>query len=76
MQSIEQLMNEVLSLPRESRAILLDKLVASLEFEADSTIQTAWITEAKKRRKEIQIGLVQPISGEVALTQVRQIIEP
>jgi hypothetical protein len=47
-----------------------------LEFEADSTTQTAWITEAKKRREEIQIGLVQPISGEVALTQVRQIIEP
>ncbi|MFM7439115.1 MAG: addiction module protein [Snowella sp.] len=76
MQSIEQLMNEVLSLPRESRAILVDKLVASLEFEADSTTQTAWITEAKKRREEIQIGLVQPISGEVALAQVRQIIEP
>ena len=75
MQSIEQLMNEVLSLPRESRDILVDKLVASLEFEADSTIQTAWMTESKKRREEIQMGLVQPIPGEVALTQVRQIIE-
>ena len=76
MQSIEQLMNEALSLPRQSRAILVDKLVASLEFETDSTIQTAWITEAKKRREEIQRCLVQPISGEVALAQVRQIIEP
>jgi hypothetical protein len=75
MQSIEQLMNEALSLPRESRAILVDKLVASLEFEADLTIQTAWMTKSKKRKEEIQIGLVQPISGEVALTQVRQIIE-
>jgi len=46
MQSIEQLMNEILSLPSASRALLADKLVESLEFDTDSTIQTAWITEA------------------------------
>ncbi len=39
MQSIEQLMNEVLSLPRESRAILVD------------TALFARITDDKKRGK-------------------------
>jgi len=76
MQSIEQLMNEILSLPSASRAILADKLVESLEFDTDSTIQTAWITEAKRRRDEIREGLVQPILGEEALAQVRRLIEP
>ena len=76
MQSIEQLMNEILSLPSASRALLADKLVESLEFDTDSTLQTTWIAEAKRRRDEIREGLVQPILGEEGLAQVRRLIEP
>jgi hypothetical protein len=39
MRSIEQLTEEILSLPNESRALLADKLVESLEFDTDSAIQ-------------------------------------
>ncbi len=39
MRSIEQLTEEILSLPSESRALLADKLVESLEFDIDSGIQ-------------------------------------
>ena len=76
MRSIEQLTEEILSLPSESRAILVDKLVESLEFDTDSAIQAAWVTQAKRRRDEIRNGPVQPISGEDALAQVRKLIEP
>ena len=76
MQSIEQLMKEILSLPSASRALLADKLVESLEFDTDSTIQKTWIAEAKRRRDEIREGLVQPILGEEGLAQVRRLIEP
>ena len=76
MRSIEQLTEELLSLPNESRALLVDKLVESLEFDTDSTIQEVWVTEAKRRRAEIRDGSVQPIPGEDALAQVRQLIEP
>ncbi|MBW4429692.1 MAG: addiction module protein [Nostoc desertorum CM1-VF14] len=75
MQSIEQLMKEILSLPSASRALLADKLIESLEFDTDSTIQTTWIAEAKRRRDEIREGLVQPILGEEGLAQVRRLIE-
>jgi hypothetical protein len=61
MRSIEQLTEEILSLPSASRALLADKLVESLEFDTDSTIQEVWVTEAKRRRAEIRDGLVQPI---------------
>lgn len=74
MRSIEQLTEEVLSLPSESRAFLADKLVESLAFDTDSTIQAIWITEAKRRRDEVRSGAVQPISGEDALAQVRRLI--
>ncbi len=76
MRSIEQLTEELLSLPSESRALLADKLVESLEFDADSAIQAAWSTEAKRRRNEVRNGSVQPIPGEDALAQIRRLIEP
>ncbi len=76
MRSIEQLTEEILSLPSASRALLADKLVESLEFDTDSAIQAVWVTEAKRRRDEVRDGFVQPIPGEEALAQVRRLIEP
>ena len=76
MRSIEQLTEELMSLSSESRALLADKLVESLEFDTDSAIQSVWVTEAKRRRDEVREGAVQPIPGEDALAQVRRLIEP
>lgn len=70
MQSIEELTKQILSLPSASRPLLADRLVESWEFDTDSTIQTNWITEAKRRRNEIREGLLQPIPGEKALAQI------
>jgi Putative addiction module component len=58
MRSIEDLMEELLTLPSASRALLAEKLVESLVFDADPTIQTAWTLEAKKRRDEVRSGSV------------------
>ena len=75
MQSIEQLTKEILSLPSASRALLAEKLVESLEFDTDPVIQTAWTTEAKRRRDEVRSGAVRTIPGEEALVQVRQLLD-
>lgn len=75
MRSIEQLTEELLALPHASRALLAEKLVESLEFDTDSTVQAAWVTEAKQRRDQIRNGSVQPILGEEALSQVRRLLE-
>lgn len=75
MRSIQELTEEILSLPSASRALLAEKLVESLEFDTDPTIQTAWATEAKRRRDEVRSDSVQPISGEEALAQVRRLLE-
>lgn len=75
MRSIEQLTEEILSLPSELRALLADKLVESLEFDIDPAIQTVWVTEAKRRRDEVRNGSIQPIPGKDALAQVRRLIE-
>jgi Putative addiction module component len=75
MQSIEQLTEELLSLPSASRALLADKLVESLEFDTDPAIQAAWTTEAKRRRDAIRSGSVEAIPGDEALAQVRRLLE-
>jgi len=75
MQSIEKLVEQLLALPSVSRALLAEKLVESLEFDTDPTIQSAWITEAKKRRDEVRSGSVQLIPGEEALAQVRRLLD-
>jgi Putative addiction module component len=75
MRSIEQLTEELLALPSVSRALLAEKLVESLEFDTDPTVQAAWVAEAKTRRDQIHNGSVQPIPGEEALLQVRRLLE-
>jgi hypothetical protein len=75
MRSIEQLTEELLALPSVSRALLAEKLVESLEFDTDPTVQAAWLTKAKKRRDQVRDGSIQPIPGEEALAQVRRLLE-
>ncbi|MDZ8186531.1 MAG: addiction module protein [Nostoc sp. ChiSLP02] len=75
MRSIEQLTQELLSLPSASRAFLAEKLVESLEFDIDPKIETAWKNEAKRRRDEIRNSSLQGIPGDEALAQVRQLLE-
>lgn len=75
MLSVEELIQEALSLPSSSRVFLVEKLIESLESDIDENIQKIWITEAKKRRDEIRNHTVKPISGEIALAQIRQILE-
>ena len=70
--SIDQLIQEALSLPNDLRLQLVERLLDSLEV--DESIQSQWLGEAKKRRNDIRNGLVQPIPGEEALAKVRQIL--
>lgn len=72
--SIEQLTQEVLSLPHDLRLQLVEQLLASLEVDIDETIQSEWLAEAKQRRDDIRNGVVQTIPGEEALAQVRQLL--
>jgi hypothetical protein len=75
MLSVEQLIQEALSLPNATRVFLVEKLIESLEFDIDENTQIIWNIEAKKRRDEILNNTVEPISGEVALAQIRQILD-
>jgi len=47
---------EALSLPRKSRAEIVERLLASLEDETDGQAEKAWKAEIRRRRREIRNG--------------------
>ena len=60
---------EVLDLPAEERARILELLIAS--FEAKSNAQKAWMNLALRRREEVRDGKVAMVPGDEALGRVR-----
>ena len=75
MLSVEELIQEALSLPNATRVFLVEKLIESLESDIDQNIQKSWNIEAKKRQDEIRNLMVELISGEIALAQIKRILE-
>jgi len=70
--TVEQLTEEILSLPGEARALLVDRLVESLDPAEDSNIRDLWAAEARRRREEVRSGRVKSVPGGEALARVRE----
>ena len=69
--TVEQLAEQAMNLPGESRARLADLLVESLDADALTEIDKLWLSEAKRRRDEVRAGKVKTIPGDEALRSVR-----
>lgn len=63
-----------MKLPADSKALLADKLVESLDLEEPDEIQRLWSAEAIRRRDEIRSGTVQAVPGEEVLEEVRRLV--
>jgi hypothetical protein len=72
--TLDQITEEALKRPIDSRVLLADKLVASLGSEDPGEIQRLWSTEALRRRDEVRSGQVQPIPCEEVLEEVRHLV--
>ena len=66
---VHDLEAEVLELPPEDRARLLERLIAS--FEPKSNAQKAWMDLALRRREDVRAGKVSLVPGDEALARVR-----
>jgi hypothetical protein len=69
--TVENLAEQAMKLPTESRARLADMLVESLDAADLTQLDHLWIAEAKRRRDEVRAGDTETISGEEALRSVR-----
>ncbi len=65
----KQLIEEIVSLPVEERALLVDSLLRSLN-QPESEIDKAWGTEAMRRLHELRSGRVKGIPGDEVFKKV------
>ena len=72
--TLEQLTQEAMQLPVTSRALLVDKIVESLDLAEPDEIQKVWAAEALRRRDEIRSGKLKPVPGEQVLAEVRRLV--
>jgi len=65
----KQLIDEVVSLPVEERALVVDSLLRSLN-QPESEIDKKWAKEAKRRLAEFRSGRVEAIPGDDVFSKV------
>jgi len=66
----EKIVEDVLSLSRESRAFLAEKLLESLDCEEVFTASPEWMKEIRRRCREIDDGTVKLIPAEVVFEEL------
>ncbi len=68
----KEIVNEVLSLPLEDRAELVDILIKSLNASIDPEIEEAWKKEIKSRFNAFNKGEITAINGEEFIRKLRK----
>lgn len=66
---VSELEAELLGLPPEERARLLERLIES--FEPESRVQDAWVALARRREAEVKAGKVALVPGTEAVARIR-----
>ena len=69
--TVEKIALELLGLPAESRALLAEKLIESLDEKQDKDIEALWVNEAKRRSREIKNGKVKCKPAKYVLREAR-----
>ncbi|MCP5050096.1 MAG: addiction module protein [bacterium] len=72
MKSNEKVISEALSLPPETRALLADKLLNSLDSSNRQDLDKLWAVEAERRVQQIKNGEVEAIPGEKVFRDIRK----
>jgi len=67
----KKLLEEVLSLPVEERALIADSLLRSLNTP-DTAIDAKWLEVAKRRREELRTGKVKPILADDVFSEIAE----
>lgn len=75
MLTLDQLISEATALEDSDKAILIDKIMASMSGQIDRDVLSEGVQKAQERIAEIDSGAVQTIPGDVALAQIRQLLQ-
>ena len=72
---LEKLEHEALSLSRQERAFLADRLLSSLDGDVLSDVDAAWIAEAEHRYQEYKEGKRQGVAAEDVFAEADQMLK-
>ncbi len=72
--STEELLAEILRLPRPERARVAGELLSSLE-ESDEAVATAWAAELEKRSQAVAEGRVETVAWETVRSDILKELE-
>lgn len=67
----EEIITAALTLPPGAKAMLVDRLLESLDSEDQRRVDSLWAEEAGRRVKEIEDGVVTPVPGEEVMNRLR-----
>lgn len=65
----DDLLAQVLGLPREQRARVAEEVLSSLE-EPDEEVAKAWVQELKRRSADVAAGRIQTVEWDTARAEV------
>jgi len=68
----EDIVTEALQLPHDSRALLAEKLLESLDSDDPFEVGQAWLDEVRKRCREIDEGKVELIPAAEVFAEARR----
>jgi len=66
---------QALRLPRRARARLAQRLISSLDSQADASVDKLWFQEAEHRLRELQSGKVVAIPAEKVIRKARAALQ-
>jgi len=69
--AIEQVLTQALQMPPQDRAMIAERLLASLDTEVDWEVEVAWQQEAQRRIEEIDRGEVVCLPWEQVMNRLR-----
>jgi putative addiction module component (TIGR02574 family) len=69
--TFEEILSAALSLSPDKRAMLVERLLASLDGPYQEHVETAWAEVAEIRMREIDEGKVKAIDGEIVMQKLR-----
>jgi hypothetical protein len=68
--TVEQILQEIASMPAPTRAFIAEKILEMLDFEEQINLSPEWIHLIQQRTMDIDAGVVEMVEAEEALNQI------
>ena len=73
--NLDDIYNEAMRLPDESKAQLAERLIEYLATHISPDLERIHLDTVKRRKEELRTDQVKPVDGKDALAQARRIVE-